>query len=201
MWRWTLQGWTRRGTCQTGARGNRPQKRRGGFHLGTQILSWVGEGNRNELWTFWVMTEAHTGCYRSAGRKGISIEEMSLELDLERYSWFHMTKTGGCTQGTVVETAWAKLKLRWKWIWFPEPTFLSGGRRAIPRNMLGPGHEPRGFRSIIPQVILVTTDTKNKIVDNVISVEISRPESKFKVLPSNFETGDPGASGCAFLTP
>lgn len=36
-------------------------------------------------------------------------------------------------------------------------------------------------------------------MDDAISVDISRPESKFRMFPSNFETEDPGVSGCAFF--
>lgn len=36
-------------------------------------------------------------------------------------------------------------------------------------------------------------------MDGTISVDISRPESKFNMFPSNFETGVPGISTCVFF--
>ena len=49
--------------------------------------------------------DTHTGCCRSARKKGVFMEEMSVELDLKGYRRFHMTKISRCTQGTVIVTA------------------------------------------------------------------------------------------------
>lgn len=55
--------------------------------------SWGGRWEFNSPQTLWVVIEAYTG------REDSLVEEVTFELDLERYGWFHCKKNGWeCTE-------------------------------------------------------------------------------------------------------
>ena len=144
---------------------------------------WEGRWEFDASWISWVVKKVHAGCCRRAGREDGFTEEVT--------TWLipHGQRRGAHRAQARVKAGLISWALPDHW-----------GEEAVPGNTLGPENEPQdepgSCRLSTPQSWLQWPLGRRPWM--MPSLDISRPESKFKVFPSNFETGDPGVSSCAF---